>query len=247
MRVCLVVPHYQHAESFKAFLPRLIGLDLPIIVVDDGSDQQNLTKLKGALEDFANVALIQHERNLGKGAAMMSGARMAAQQGFTHMLQIDADGQHDVADVQRFVDAAKQFPHAIISGLPQFDASAPKARVYGRRVTDFWVMLETWSRSIRDSLCGFRIYPLAEFEQVCTRHRIGRRMDFDTEILVKSSWMGIQTHFLTTQVVYVDGNISHFHYLRDNVRLIWLHARLMVGMLVRAPVWLIRRARSLVI
>ena len=115
---------------------------------------------------------------------MWTGAHAARTLGFSHMLQIDADGQHDVNDVARFIELAQAHPNAVISGAPQFDDSAPKARVYGRKVTDFWVALETCSLKIKDSLCGFRVYPLAEFELVFDKYHIGKRMDFDTDVLV---------------------------------------------------------------
>jgi glycosyltransferase involved in cell wall biosynthesis len=243
-RVCIVVPHYNHAQALSQFLPKLVALELPIIVVDDGSDKQQGVQLQSALANYASATLCSHHKNLGKGVAMYTGAKQAIALGYTHMLQIDADGQHDISDIPKFIAAAKIYPTAIISGAPQFDESAPKARVYGRRITDFWVALETWSWQIKDSLCGFRIYPLAEFHAACRRYKIGPRMDFDTDILVKSVWMGMTPKFIDTNVVYVAGNVSHFHYLRDNLRLIWLHFRLMVGMLLRAPWWILKAWKS---
>lgn len=242
MSYCLVVPHYNHARSLVRFLPRLMGLNMPCIIVDDGSAADQLVQLQQALTDYSGVEFLQHQTNQGKGAAMLTGAQQARAQGFTHIIQIDADGQHDVADVAKFIATSEAHPTAIISGAPVFDDSAPKSRVYGRKVTDFWVALETWTLEIKDSLCGFRVYPLDSFLRVFQRYRIGRRMDIDTDLMVKSVWMGVPVRFIDTQVVYVAGNASHFHYLRDNVRLIYLHSRLMLGMLVRAPYWLVRGA-----
>ena len=115
--------------------------------------------------------------------------------------------------------------------------------MYGRIVTDFWVALETGTFAIKDSLCGFRVYPLPEFELVQDKYHIGKRMDFDTDVLVKSVWEGIAVKFIDTQVVYLENSVSHFHYLQDNLRLIWLHTRLMCGMLVRLPLRLAGRIR----
>lgn len=242
---CLVVPHFNHSHAFSAFVPRLVALDLPCIVVDDGSAPQQLEKLKTLLLPYPQITLIQHSQNRGKGAAMWTGAHAARVQGHTHMLQIDADGQHDTADVARFLTASQANPTAIVSGAPQFDDSAPKARVYGRKVTDFWVALETGTNKIKDSLCGFRVYPLTQFEQVFDRYHIGKRMDFDTDVLVKSVWAGVPIRFIETKVVYLENSVSHFHYLEDNLRLIWLHTRLMVGMVIRLPMrvgcWLRQR------
>lgn len=244
IKLCLVVPHYNHTQSFAAFLPKLLGLNLTSIVVDDGSDPSAKADLVSMLADQPRIQLVEHARNRGKGAAMWTGAHAARQVGFTHMLQIDADGQHDVNDVARFIEEATAHPEAMISGAPQFDESAPKARVYGRKVTDFWVALETGTLAIKDSLCGFRVYPLNEFELVFDKYHIGKRMDFDTDVLVKSVWEGIDIRFIDTNVVYLENSVSHFHYLQDNLRLIWLHTRLMLGMGVRLPARTVRVVKS---
>ena len=165
---------------------------------------------------------------------------MAASLGFSHVIQIDADGQHNLEDVSTFIDASKQNPQRIICGKPTFTDDAPKARVYGRRVTDFWTALETLSLQIKDGLCGFRVYPLQALDQVFDRYYVGPRMDFDTEVLVKAVWAEIELEFINTQVIYPEGATSHFHYLRDNLVLIRLHTRLMVGMLLRLP-WLVAK------
>jgi len=235
LKYCIVVPHYNHYQALKTFLPQLISIDLPCVIVDDGSLPEQLDDLTTLIAKTDNFELVLHAQNKGKGAAMMSGAVAARKLGFTHVLQIDADGQHNVADAQRFLEYSKQHPQEIVSGAPVFAADAPKARVYGRKVTDFWVALETLSLSFKDSLCGFRIYPLDQFEQVLEKYSLGHRMDFDTEVLVKSVWQGSQVHFIDTKVRYIENNVSHFNYLRDNISLIYLHVRLMLGMLIRLP------------
>lgn len=243
-KCCLVVPHYNHLESFEAFLPKLRDLNMRCLIVDDGSNKIVKAGLRKLLEPEKRISLYEHDTNRGKGAAMWTGAHAARTRGYTHILQIDADGQHDVGDVSRFLEMSQANPKAIVSGAPLFDESAPKARVYGRKVTDFWVALETWSIDIKDSLCGFRIYPLTEFELVFDKYHIGKRMDFDTDVLVKSVWEGIDVGFIETQVIYLKNSASHFDYLDDNLRLIWLHTRLMLGMAVRLPIWAYRNTKA---
>lgn len=58
----------------------------------------------------------------------------------------------------------------------------PKGRLYGRYLTHFWVWVETLSLDIRDSMCGFRIYPLAATEALLRSEALGERMDFDIEV-----------------------------------------------------------------
>lgn len=235
MSYCLAVPHYNHYQSFEVFLPKLKSLGLPCIVVDDGSDNEQYKKLEKLLSKYPEITLLEHGYNRGKGAAILTAANYARQAGHTHIIQIDADGQHNIEDVQKLISHSEHNPHKIVSGAPYFDETAPKSRVYGRKVTSFWVALETLSLDIKDSLCGFRVYPLKEFEIIFDNYHIGKRMTFDTDILVKSHWEGINTDFIDTKVIYIEDNVSHFHYLRDNLLLIKLHTKLMLGMIVRIP------------
>lgn len=243
MKYCLIVPHFNHDEAFATFLPALLGLDMPCIIVDDGSAIARAKRVQNLVSSHDNVHFFQHTYNRGKGAAVMTGCMHARHLGFTHAIQIDADGQHDVADVPAFIARSQEHPTAIVSGHPQFDDSAPKARVYGRKVTDFWVILETLSLTIKDSLCGFRVYPLQEFEAVFDRFHIAKNMGFDTDIMVKSVWLAIPIEFVPTKVIYPENSVSHFHYLRDNLILIRLHTRLMMGMLLRSPLLLARSVK----
>lgn len=229
------MPHFNHAEAFARFLPELTALGVPIIVVDDGSDAAQRTALSEAVAAVPLVHLILNHPNGGKGAALKTGFAAARERGFTHAVQIDADGQHCAADIERFIELSRAQPDAIICGRPVFDESAPKVRLYGRKVTDFWVALETWSFAIKDGLCGFRVYPLAPLWESLRLERLGDGMTFDTEVLVRALWAGCPLQFADTRVHYPDTGTSHFHYLRDNARLIGLHTRLMLGMVPRAP------------
>lgn len=241
MKYCFVIPHYNHEQAFSAFLPILKTAKLPFIVIDDGSEALSYQAIESLLSEETDAYLIQHNQNRGKGAAVFTGAQYASTLGFTHIIQIDADGQHDINDVEKFIEYSQQNPGTIISGKPYFDDDAPKARVYGRRVTDFWVALETLSLQIKDSLCGFRIYPLQQLEQIVDNHYIGVRMNFDTDMMVKAVWEKIPLHFIPTKVIYLENGVSHFHYLRDNLLLIKLHIRLLAGMLLRLPQLLLAR------
>ncbi|OZY87084.1 glycosyl transferase [Cellvibrio mixtus] len=244
MSYCLLIPHYNHERQFLAFLPQLIATGLPLVIVDDGSIEQSRAQVAAAVAQHANAHFFALQRNRGKGSALKAGFYFARSLGFTHAIQIDADGQHDIADIAGFVQQSQAQPEAIICGKPVFDASAPKARVYGRKVTDFWVALETLSLRIKDGLCGFRVYPLAQIENLLDRYFIGNRMDVDTELLVKAVWLNIHLVFINTRVIYPEHNVSHFNYLRDNLLLIKLHSRLMLGMLVRLPMLLWQRLRG---
>lgn len=244
MSYCLLIPHYNHERQFIAFLPQLVATGLPLVVVDDGSSDQSREQLRAIFNDYPSVHFFALQRNRGKGGAVKAGFYFARSLGFTHAIQIDADGQHNVADIEEFLRRSQQQPAAIICGKPVFDASAPKARVYGRKITDFWVALETLSLRIKDGLCGFRVYPLAQMEDVLDHYFLGNRMDFDTEVLVKAVWLNIELVYINTKVIYPEQSVSHFNYLRDNLMLIRLHSRLMLGMVLRLPMLLWQRVRS---
>lgn len=240
-RPCVVIPIYNHGATIARVVDRLTPYGLPIFIVDDGSDAAT----QAALTDLAaSQPLVRHFRlpqNGGKGAAVMRGMREAHRADFTHALQVDADGQHDIADVPRFVDAARARPEAVIAGRPIYDASAPASRRYGRLATHVWVWIETLSLAIGDSMCGFRLYPLAPTLALIDRAAIPTRMDFDIEIIVRLFWMGVPVENIATRVIYPEDGLSHFDLWRDNVRISKMHTRLFFGMLPRLPLLLWRK------
>jgi polyprenyl-phospho-N-acetylgalactosaminyl synthase len=244
MNYCLLIPHYNHSQQLSVFLPKLASAGLPCVIVDDGSRDAEIEFLQESIAIFPNIHLFLQRRNRGKGGAVKAGFYHARSLGFTHAVQIDADGQHNIADLDEFIRASKENPSSIICGKPIFDDSAPKARVYGRKVTDFWVALETLSLKIKDGLCGFRVYPLDQVETILDHYFLGSRMDFDTELLVKAVWLNIPLRFINTRVIYPESNVSHFNYLRDNLLLIKLHSRLILGMMIRFPILLMHRIRG---
>lgn len=245
MKCCLVIPHYKHERLFIAFLPKLAALKITCIIVDDGSGEASLKVLSNSLAAYTNFHLIKHQSNRGKGAAVITGCHHASAMGFTHMLQIDADGQHNVDDVEKLLKYSEIHNKTIVCGQPYFDSTAPKIRVYGRKVTVFFNALETLSTKIKDGLCGFRVYPIREFEKVVDNYYIGSRMDFDSELLVKASWADIDITFLPTKVVYHENTVSHFNYIRDNGTMTKLHIRLIAGMLIRLPKLLYKTLKTM--
>jgi glycosyltransferase involved in cell wall biosynthesis len=236
-----VIPIYDHGTTIRALVTALAKHGLPIYIVDDGSAEATQAELARVGSEFSQVRLFRLARNCGKGAAVVHGMRQARADGMTHALQIDADGQHDPQDVPRFIARASERPDAVICGQALFDHSVPKARLYGRSVTHFMVWIETLSFAIRDSMCGFRLYPLAAAGELIDQGVIPPRMDFDTAVLVRLAWRGVPIENLPTRVVYPEGGISHFRMLRDNLRLTRMHALLVCGMLARLPLLLWRK------
>lgn len=239
----IVMPVYNHAAQALGMIERIRAQGLPCIVIDDGSDRENAARLDTLAAD-AGVFLMRQPRNLGKGAAVMAGMRAAAAQGRSHVVQIDADGQHDPDEIGAFLDSARGHPDAVICGVPRYDASVPTARLVGRYITHFWVWVHTLSFTITDSMCGFRLYPLRATIAQLDERPPGARMDFDTEMLVLLYWRGVAIVNRSTPVSYPPGGVSHFRMWRDNWRISCMHARLFFGMLRRAPALLARRAAA---
>ena len=239
--VTAVIPVYNHELAVPAVAAALRAHGLPVVLVDDGSNEA----CRLALERLArekDTRLVRLPVNGGKGAAVIAGLREALALGFTHVLQVDADGQHDLADVPRFLAASRREPGAVICGRPVFDASIPRVRFLSRYITHALVWLQTLSFSaVRDSMCGFRLYPVRAVLEVVDRDGVGRRMDFDVELLVKLVWRGQVLRWLDTRVSYPADGVSHFRMLFDNLRLAGMHVRLVFGMLWRAPMLLWRR------
>lgn len=236
MRVCAIIPHFDHVQQFSRIVGELAGTGLPLIVVDDASPPKPFCQLEELLDSSApGTLLLRHNENQGKGGAVITGMNAALEAGYTHALQIDADGQHSCADIPRFISLANRHPEAIICGKPMFDASVSKLRYYGRYITLFFSRLETLSTVIEDPMCGFRLYPLASVIPVIRSGKPGMRMAFDPEILVRCNWAGIQICYIPVEVTYPEDGRSHFRYFRDNLEISWMHTRLMIGMLIRLP------------
>lgn len=243
MRKCFLIPIYNHHETISATVDKLLPYQLPIIIADDGSDQPTKQALMALAEQHALVDVITLPVNGGKGAAMCAAIRHAYQCGFSHGLQIDADGQHDAADIPKFWQRAEQHPQALISGAPMYDSSMPTGRKIGREITHFWVRVETLSLQIKDSMLGFRVYPLQSSLNIIDKVSIGQRMDFDIEIMVRLFWQKVPVLFEPTRVIYPQGGRSHFNMLRDNWLISKMHTRLFFGMLWRLPTLLARHWR----
>jgi glycosyltransferase involved in cell wall biosynthesis len=227
MRLCAVIPTYRHVIVLPGLVEALRRHCEMVFVIDDGNETPARAAIAALHHPDNGVTVIRLDVNSGKGAAVLAGLRTALAQGFTHALQIDADGQHDLADLQKFVDAARAAPNALICGAATYDGSVPRSRKFGRYITHFLVWVETFSFDIADSMCGYRLYPLKAAAPVIEKGSAGSHMDFDTEIAVRLHWRGVAVVNIPTRVIYPPNNVSNFHMLADNVRMTWLHTRLL--------------------
>ena len=215
----------------------------PVWVVVDGSTDGTTAVLQQMAAQDDGLRVFVLPQNQGKGAAVLHGLDQAAQQGFTHVLCMDADGQHPANLIETFMRCSQSSTLAMVLGVPVFDASAPALRVKGRKISNWWANLETLWAGIGDSLYGFRVYPIGPLRGVMQGQRWMRRFDFDPEAAVRLSWRGVHPINLLAPVKYLkanEGGVSHFNYRRDNLLLTWMHIRLMVEFVLRLPVLVIR-------
>ena len=219
----------------------------PVWVVIDGSTDGSRAALEPLAAADPDLRLLVLPTNQGKGAAILHGLRLAECQGFTHVLTMDSDGQHPAWLIPSFMATSRAEPDALILGRPVFDRSAPRIRVLGRKLSNVWTSVETLWAGGFDSLFGFRVYPVASLREIMDETRWMRRFDFDAEAAVRLCWRGYRPLSLPAPVRYFtpqQGGVSHFRYLRDNILLSWMHARLVIGFAWRLPRLLVRRVRS---
>lgn len=228
-RIAALVPTYDNPATIRGVVEELRRYVADVLVVDDGSASTGREACELLVKDGL-ARVIRHSVNSGKGAAVKSGLVELQRLGFSHAVQIDADRQHAIGDVPRFLAAAEAHPEALVLGHPEFDASAPRARLLARQLTCFWTRVETLGRVIVDPMCGYRVYPI---ERALAANARGNHMDFDPEIAVCIAWQGAPVVNLRTRVRYLrpeQGGVSHFRLWRDNARITWMHTRMVLAL-----------------
>jgi glycosyltransferase involved in cell wall biosynthesis len=243
----VVIPSYNPGPQVYATVRAARARWTPVWVVVDGSSDGTREVLERMAHADPGLRVLALAMNSGKGAAVLHALRLAAAEGYSHVLTMDADGQHPAASIPEFMSASQRAPDAMVLGVPQFDVDAPALRVQGRRISNWWANLETLWCGIQDSLFGFRVYPLRVLLDIMQAQRWMRRFDFDPEAAVRLAWRGVRPLNLRAPVRYLrpeEGGVSHFRYWRDNALLSWMHLRLMLGFLARLPLLVARRVRS---
>jgi glycosyltransferase involved in cell wall biosynthesis len=239
MKPTLLIPIYEHKDEIASVVESLGPARLPCLIVNDGSGAETRAVLEQIASENPWVTLHHRARNGGRGAALKTGYRLAFEHGYSHVLQLDADGQHDAADVPAFVAAMQEDPRALVLGAPQFDDSAPKSRLYGRQLSRLMVWIATRSMAVEDPLCGFRGIPLRPTIALLDASSTGDHMEFDPQLIIQLCWAGVKVRNVPTRVVYRSGGLSHFDALWDNVRLSGMYTRCLGGM-----IWRLRLGRA---
>ena len=228
-------------EFNMQFNQRVDSLKANIIIIDDGCNATCKVVLTELKQQYPQLIFLENMQNEGKGSAVIKGFKYAYEHGFTHALQIDADFQHDINDLPNFLTLAFNHSQALICGYPIYDHTVPKSRLYPRYITHFWVVIETLSFSIHDSMCGFRVYPLKLTHTLISQQNISPRMGFDIDIAVRLYWLGAKIINYPSRVIYHNDNSSTFRPFRDNLHISLVHTKLFFGMLIRIPKLLKRK------
>jgi len=237
-RPCILIPTFDNPGTIRDVVLSVRPILADVVVVDDASGPENQAEVERLGEE--GLALVtRREANGGKGAAVKTGFHFAQEHGFTHAIQVDADGQHALEDITKFLEIATENPEAVILGQPIFDETAPTHRMILRQVTIFWTRREVGDDRVGDPLCGFRAYPIGP---AIATQTIGDRMDFDPEIVVRLAWMGLPFVHVPTRVRYIEGGVSHWRAFEDNWLIFKMHTRLMYR---RAMHFLFRRPLAL--
>ena len=241
-RPAVLIPVYDHETAIVHTLNQVLEHDCPVLLVDDGSAEVCQNVLVSLCSQHSDrVSLIRLDKNSGKGAAVKAGFFNLVANGYSHAIQIDADGQHNISDLPKFLEASINNPDSLVTGVPEFDDDIPRIRYYCRYLTHVMVWINTLSFAIRDTMCGFRVYPLVAITQLLDQQHCGNRMDFDTEVIVRWHWRGGRIRNIPTRVNYPLDGISHFKMWKDNLLLTLMHSRLFFGMLQRFPLILWRK------
>ncbi|HVS51602.1 MAG TPA: glycosyltransferase family 2 protein [Opitutaceae bacterium] len=242
----VILPAYNPGPRFADVVAEVYRQWPHVVAVSDGSTDGSEQVARALAARAPGLEVLALPRNRGKGAAVLAGAHAAQARGATHALIMDADGQHPAASIREFMARSQAEPEAMVLGRPIFGRDVPGVRRQGRKLSIGLVALEALGPGIADPLFGFRVYPLAPLLAELGPRRTGRRYDFDTESVVRLFWAGVRPVNLAAPVRYftpAEGGVSHFRYLRDNIRLVAMHTRLIVELLARRwpAVWRQRR------
>lgn len=219
-KVLIVIPLYNHAATVRQVAEGCLAVHSQLLVVDDGSSDGGAALLAGL-----PLRLVTHDVNRGKGAAILTAAAEARRLGFSHLVTIDADGQHDPQDIPRFLEILAKEELAIVVGKRDFTvANVPGASKFGRSFSNFWLRLQT-GQSLADTQSGFRAYPV----RVLTGLSFSQsRYAFEVEVLVRAAWAGVALRDVDISVYYPPSaeRVSHFRGFLDNFRLTLLNTHL---------------------
>ena len=218
----IVIPTYNTGPKVLTVVREVVALGHPVIVVVDGSTDGTTEQLLALRAGHDHLEVLIHEKNRGKGAAVLTAARHARELGATHLLAFDADGQHPADAIAKYLQASADHPTAMVAGYPIFDANAPWERVFWRKLANFWTNFLSVQGGLKDSMFGMRVYPLLPLLKILEAGDSGQRYDFECVAAIQLGRAGVPFVNVPTPVQYFlkeEGGVTHYRYVQDNFRL----------------------------
>lgn len=228
-RIWCVIPVFNNKGTVKDIALGCRSFLRQVIVVDDGSTDTDIP----ALFSGSGIVVLKHERNRGKGEAILTALKYIEARGGRFMITIDADGQHYPRDIEKFLPLLRD-DTCIVIGCRRFHGEhIPRKSRFGRRLANFWLRVET-GVSISDCQSGFRAYPVRYLSQMKLH---GSHYDFETEVLARAIWAGLRIKTVSVDVWYpkTHSRVSSFRPFLDNLRISFMHARLVGRRLLPFP------------
>ena len=230
-KYAVIIPAYNEQKTIKKVVEGVLTQLSQVIVVNDCSTDETAEIVKSL-----PVELISQPQNKGKAAALMTGIHYAVQQGVTHIITIDGDGQHNPADIPAMLEQSQKHPNKIvIAARLKNQQDAPRARFIANRVADFWI---SWAAGYRiaDSQSGFRLYPAELFNQLQIRSGKDRSFVFESEILIKAAKQGYPGTAIAIESCYPeDRRPSHFRPVADITKIVLMVGAQLIGSAFNLP------------
>jgi glycosyltransferase involved in cell wall biosynthesis len=193
-----VIPLFNEKKHISSVLKDISKYKLPIVAVDDGSTDGSTKKIIDCR--LKNVELLTHKINLGKGAAMNTGAEYAFKSGADAVIFMDSDGQHEGSDLPKFVDALESSKYDVVLGSRNFSYGVPLVRFLGNKFASV-VMAFLFRIYVTDVICGFRAVTKSGYSKI--------RWDSDgygveTEMVARVGKKGLRFCEVPVETVYHD-------------------------------------------
>ena len=218
-KTAVIIPTYNNPKTIAKVAQDVLNHNYTLVIVDDGSDVAVSTLVK----TNPNIHIVKHSKNLGKGQAILTGAKKVKDLGYNYFVSMDGDGQHLASELYKLIDCVDS-DHQIVIGARNFDIdNVPKKSKVGRAYHNFWIKLNS-GYDITDSLTGFRLYPVSILDLNLKR----KRFDFEVEVLVNHYWKHKNISDTTVECYYPtpQERVSHFDNYNDTISITLLHIQL---------------------
>jgi len=212
---CVLIPTYNNDRTLENLISGVLKYSANVIVVNDGSTDHTGAILERLKDE---VVIVSFPKNRGKGAALRKGLKKAEELGYEYAIALDSDGQHLPLEIPKFLEKVKSGEDILIIGNRDMtSANIPGRSLFGRKLSNFWVKLET-GKSLPDTQSGYRLYTIAKMNRF---HFFTVKYDFELESLVRWIWRGYPVECVTINVFYppAEERVSHFKGFKDNFRI----------------------------